>query len=118
MIRGPAGPGFRASALAALADLFPRAGAVAFAAEAPRKPPGLSHSCARYAVGAGALAPAARGLGGAFLALDDFALSNAAGGVAAGYVAAHAALGYTRGDLAVFRRNLVAELAPLPRPSP
>ena len=103
---------------AALADLFPRAGAVAFAAEAPRKPPGLSHSCARYAVGAGALAPAARGLGGAFLALDDFALSNAAGGVAAGYLAAHAALGYTRGDLAVFRRNLVAELAPLPRPSP
>lgn len=47
-------------------------------------------------VGKNALGPVINGLSDIFLALDDFAVSNSAGSVIAGYLAAHAALGYTR----------------------
>lgn len=54
---------------------------------------GLSHTPARYAAESSVLRPKIEGLNGVFLALDDFALSNAAGSVVAGYLAAHAILG-------------------------
>mmetsp|Transcript_27551 Transcript_27551/g.82944 ORF Transcript_27551/g.82944 Transcript_27551/m.82944 type:complete len:671 (+) Transcript_27551:97-2109(+) len=67
---------------------------------------GFSHTPARYTAEPRALRPCIEGLDGVFLALDDFALSNAAGSVVAGYLAAHATLGYTNGH---FRESKVLQ---------
>lgn len=83
--------------LSTLAHLFPltRGRALYINSLAP-SPRGFSHTPARYVVGKNALGPVINGLSDIFLALDDFAVSNSAGSVIAGYLAAHAALGYTR----------------------
>jgi len=83
--------------LSTIAHLFPltRGRALYINTLAP-SPRGFSHTPARYLVGKDALGPVINGLSDIFLALDDFAVSNSAGSVIAGYLAAHTALGYTR----------------------
>jgi hypothetical protein len=93
---------FHLDLLHAIARLFPETeGKAQFVTSLTPSPCGSPHVPTRYSTGSEALKPAVDDLDGVFLALDDFALSNAAGSVIAGYLAAHAVLGYTSNDVSL-----------------
>lgn len=82
-----------------VSELFPRTRDKVIYVKSLPPTSSFSHTPARYVVGRKALRPGVDGLDGVFLALNEFGLSNSAGSIIAGYLAAHAALGCSKDTL-------------------